>query len=354
MVSMLHFIHFNCTPGGIEVLMPNLIKALSEQKISVFIIRPCKNKEYSVYKDQDVEITFGSNSNFVTFLKLFYYGLKHKHEIFHVYNLGPLFLIALQLAGVKKIVYSIRGTIYWKTKLQKNIRKPLWYLALIRNCIFIANSGYSRDCFINAVGYKGNVEIVYNPIASPKFRVKDDRYVQHSKFQVIYSGRLAKGKNLFLWLDCAKAINNDFLKAIFRLHGNGPLKNELIEYSKVIGLSDKVIEFAGHRTDIEVAYQQADLLLFLSEYESFGNVVVESILCGTPVLASNIPSMKEIFENFPDFIIDDMDNPFPIIVSRISNIEQLKILALRAREEFKDRFSSEQHVNKLRGIYQSF
>jgi glycosyltransferase involved in cell wall biosynthesis len=334
--------------------MPHLIKALSEQIISVFILRPCKNLENSVYRNQDFAITYGSVSNFVTFLKLFRYGLKHRNDIFHVYNLGPLFLIALQLAGVKKIVYSIRGTIYWKTKLQKNIRKPLWKLALIRNCIFIANSGYSRDCFMNAVGYKEDIEIVYNPIASPKFNVKNERHEKNNKLQIIYSGRLVKGKNLFLWLDCAKAINNDFPKTVFKLQGNGPLKNELIEYSKVIGLSDKVLEFAGHCTDIEVAYQQADLLLFLSEYESFGNVVVESILCGTPVLASNISSMKEIFKNFPDFIIDDMDDPIPVIGSRISNIEQLKILALRAREEFKDRFSLEQHVEKLRRIYQSF
>ena len=44
-------------------------------------------------------------------------------------------------------------------------------------------------------------------------------------------------------------------------------------------------------------------MMFLSEYELFGNAVVESILCGTPVIASDIPSLREIFRNYPQFLV---------------------------------------------------
>lgn len=350
---MVHFVHFNCTPGGIEVLIPDLINSLNNHKISAFVIRPCKSLNKSVYNGLGVNVTYGSKSTMSAFFRLVNYGFKHKKDIFHVYNLGPLFLIALHLAGVKNIVYSIHGTKYWKTSFQKLTYKLLWSVALKRNIIFLANSQYSRECFISATGWEGSIDVVYNPVATERFRVDENQRVSRNSLQIVYCGRLAKGKNLFVWLDCAKEILKQLPNTHFKIHGDGPLREELMAYSQKIGLPEKNLEFAGHKTDIEVAYQQADLLLFLSEYESFGNVVVESVLCGTPVIASNIPSMKEIFENYPDFLIDNMANPIPEVVHKIESIPHFKKLTYKAANEFRNRFSLDNHVEKLRDVYRN-
>ena len=55
----------------------------------------------------------------------------------------------------------------------------------------------------------------------------------------------------------------------FFLYGDGPLKDELSEYCRSLG-ADGYVTFKGFLADIPEAYHQADLMMFLSEYESLG------------------------------------------------------------------------------------
>lgn len=65
-----------------------------------------------------------------------------------------------------------------------------------------------------------------------------------------------------------------------------------------LGLGDKVV-FTGYVEDDEVPalYSGADLLAFVSLYEGFGIAALESISCGTPVLASNNSALPEVVKN---------------------------------------------------------
>ena len=118
--------------------------------------------------------------------------------------------------------------------------------------------------------------------------------------------------------------------------------------------ADEFITFRGHVENIPDAYHQADLLLFLSEYESFGNVVVESILCGTPVIASDIPSMREIFNQYPQFLVSLDKNLEESIIGKIKAADQLSKLLPEVSAEFRKRFSTEHHLKGLSRIYNSF
>ena len=130
--------HYSVTPGGIEVLLPEIINKLNDWQVKVFVIRPPKEDGLSVYKDVPVEIRYGSNSNLVALVKLFWLAVKNKKAIYHLFNAGPFFLFVLRLARVKKIVYSIHGTIYWWSSFQKLFRKLFWYLANSKKIILFA------------------------------------------------------------------------------------------------------------------------------------------------------------------------------------------------------------------------
>jgi glycosyltransferase involved in cell wall biosynthesis len=118
--------------------------------------------------------------------------------------------------------------------------------------------------------------------------------------------------------------------------------------------ADHYISLQGHQRDIENAYRKADAVLFLSEYESFGNVVVECILCGTPVIALPIPVMKEIFRDFPQFVLNDHENLKEQVLFKLLQLAELKKLAKCARESFQKRFSVEQHIQSLQNIYSEY
>lgn len=169
---------------------------------------------------------------------------------------------------------------------------------------------------------------------------------------IIYTGRLADGKNLFRWIEMAVAIHSYRSDAFFFLFGDGPLRKELEEYCSSLG-AEGYIRFMGFVSDLSEAYGRADLMMFLSEAESFGNAVVESILSGVPVIASAIPSVREIFRDFPQFLVSAGGGMEQEIIDRIKGINELKAVVPLACRQFSERFSLEQHVKGLCSLYEN-
>lgn len=347
-----HLIHLSSRPGGIEVLMPLLIHEMPDWNFQSFVIRKHASDEPNVYDLIITSVEYGSNKNFRVGPKIFLYALKNRKNIFQVFNIGPFFLLAFRLAGVKNLIYSIHGTIYWNTKRQRILRKLFWRLALSKNYIITSNSEYSKQVFLDKINSKCQIQVLYNPINYKRFSPAE-LTEENRNLKIIYVGRLSKGKNLESWIDIAYKIHNSLPDTQFEIYGSGPSYESLL--SKVVLLNaENYVQLKGFRDDVEDVYRQADLLLFLSKYESFGNVVVECILCGTPVLAADIPSMKEIFKDFPEFIVRSDADLFQTVYRNLLDIKTLKARTLKARESFKRRFSTEVHTNTLNKLYHSF
>ena len=346
-------VHYSSAPGGIEVLMPEIIRMFPDTEFSVFVLRPHVNGSVNVYENLNLSITYGSVNNFTAAYRLLRHGIKNREAIFHGFNTGPFFLLIIRLAGIRKAVYSIRGTLYYSNFIQKIFRKYVWHMAISDGYRFIANSDYSRDVFLKYIHLKKTgIEVIYNPVYSNRIKFSQAKK-NNQLLKIIYVGRLTEGKNLFRWLDMAASIHEMRNETRFFIYGEGPLKDQLIEYTNKIG-ANGYVAFKGYVSDIAEVYQEADLMMFLSEHEFFGNVVVESILYGTPVIASDIPSMREIFKNYPQFLIpagDQMESEMP---EKVTNINELKKLVPEAATEFMERFSMEQHINGLRQVYGSF
>jgi glycosyltransferase involved in cell wall biosynthesis len=104
--------------------------------------------------------------------------------------------------------------------------------------------------------------------------VKDDQLV------VCCVGRLAAEKNLELLVNAFEAIRAQQPGARLLLVGTGPLRAEL-----EARCPDAI--FAGQRGGLDLAahYASADLFLFPSMTETFGNVTTEALASGLPVLA---------------------------------------------------------------------
>jgi glycosyltransferase involved in cell wall biosynthesis len=80
----------------------------------------------------------------------------------------------------------------------------------------------------------------------------------------------------------------DVANSLLLLAGDGPLKEELQAETARLGISDRV-RFLGfvNQTQLPALYTAADVMVLPSEYDAFGVVVNEAILCGCPVIASN-------------------------------------------------------------------
>lgn len=348
--KIVHLVHYSSRPGGIEVLLPVIISNMKNWLFQGYVIRKSFNNDPNVYDSTNVLVKYGSQNNLLAIVKLFIYSYKNRDDIFQVYNIGPFFLFAMRLAGAKKIIYSIHGTLYWKNWEQKIIRKVFWWLAINRQkFVFTSNTEFSRKVFLDAVDTKLNIIVLYNPINLKDFCFKDEESNSDTIKKIVYVGRLDNGKGLESWVKCANTIHKEIPEIRFEIYGEGilriPLQKEIFSYN-----AEDYIALKGYTKNISEIYKDADLLLFLSEYESFGNVVVESILCGTPVLTTAIPSMREIFRNYPEFLLP-LSEPGKIILEKLKSYSRLKKLSIDAAKEFKNRFSSDLHTQLLENIY---
>ncbi len=164
-----HLVHFYSSPGGIEVLSSRLLTSFRGYNFRVFVIRPGAEGQINVYEGADVPVCYGSRNNLSAMFRLWRYARSHRNEIFHLFNLGPFFLMAVRVAGARRIIYSIHGTRYWKNPWQRVVRKPLWRLAVSKNIIITSNSEYSRTVFLEKVCSGADVKVVYNPMSSSRF-----------------------------------------------------------------------------------------------------------------------------------------------------------------------------------------
>lgn len=348
---MVNLVHFYDRPGGLEVLLPVMISEMKQREFSVFVIRPPSGDIRSVYAGAGQEVVYGSRNNLRALLKLARYSMVRREEIFHVFNLGPLYLLILRLSGIKKIVYSIHGTTYWKNRTEALIMKLLWRMAADRaNCVFTSNSEYSGDLFSRLVMPGIECRLLYNFIDPARFRTEPENSRNGDIRKIVYAGRLAYRKGLHRWMKTAVAIHTLMPGISFEIYGEGKLKDELAKLIEEANAS-VYITIMGHSNAIDDVFRKADLLLFLSERESFGNVVVESIMCGTPVIVSDIPSMREIFRDFPEFVVETGENPANNVIEKLMEADTLRELVSKARAQFAERFSMANHISVLDTIY---
>lgn len=120
------------------------------------------------------------------------------------------------------------------------------------------------------------------------------KQAEEGKFKVLYAGRLVKIKGVHILIEAFKGISS--ADAELTIVGEGYFEREL----KMLAADDHRISFLGKIpwTELNYRYQNSDVTVVPSiYYEILGNVVIESMSCGTPVIASRIGGITELIED---------------------------------------------------------
>jgi glycosyltransferase involved in cell wall biosynthesis len=99
------------------------------------------------------------------------------------------------------------------------------------------------------------------------------------------AGWLIPRKRFDVFLQVASRIHKVRPEAVFVICGGGPLEEELRRKAAELGIADAV-RFEGWVQDLEPFYQAFDVLLFNSDYDTFGLTALEAANHGAIVVAS--------------------------------------------------------------------
>lgn len=337
-------------PGGMESYISHYTNRLYGQRdLFIFSLRPTGN---GLNNRLDDHFSEGADGNWRCYTRFFRYARRHRRDLFHLLNSGPIVLLLLLLAGARNPVYHIHGTKYWKNWKDKIYLKIAWQIAALFRVRFVANSRYSADIF-ERDALPVRPKVVYNGFNLSQFLEK--RWLRANLRNMAYVGRLDHGKNVHLVIRLFEEIAADNPELTLHIAGIGHLEAELKEQARLSPFADRIV-FYGWLDDVASFYQSVDLFVFLSAYESFGNVLPEALLTGLPILTSNIPVFEEIHGGERAFCLGNPDNYDEIrknFLLAISDYPTLAQKAYTAAERLKGLFDMETHLKKIEQTYET-
>jgi len=124
----------------------------------------------------------------------------------------------------------------------------------------------------------------------------------------LFVGNFQIEKGLNYLVSAFKLIQDENVKLL--VIGSGPLEADISQQVESLGLTDK-IKFAGRVSHemIPTYLSAANLLCLPSLREGCPNVVLESLSCGTPVVASDVGAVRDIISK-PEFgVVVQPQNP---------------------------------------------
>ena len=134
---------------------------------------------------------------------------------------------------------------------------------------------------------------------------------------VLFVGTILKRKGVDLLLDAWAAVHEHFPQAKLVLVGMAEYdathenQGELNEYAEAMrrqaATHGASVTFAGLQEDVVKWYQAADLFVLPSRKEGFGNVIIEAMACGLPVIVTPMDGVaNETVENGRNgYIVED-------------------------------------------------
>lgn len=146
-------------------------------------------------------------------------------------------------------------------------------------------------------------KVIYNPVAISSTTNFPEAWTEHPWLtrphsrRLIAVGSLKEQKDYPTLLQAMKQVIDAGEDVSLLVLGTGPLQASLEQQCRSLGLDDHVY-FGGFVADPGPFYRAAQLFVLSSAWEGFGNVIVEAMAAGTPVVSTDCRSgPAEILEH---------------------------------------------------------
>ena len=342
----IYFIIGKMTGGGAERVVAILLKNINREEFTPKLILLNKVGEYlkdipkhvdiidlkkrspldffrllfvlrRIVKDEQPDILFSHlyYNNILTVLSSLLLSIKHKPQIIVCeHNSHRGYLPHARLGWLKTLLIQFT---YRRADKVISVSKGI-YDALVQD--------FKID--------KEKLTIIYNPFDIKQIQklsqndVSLQYFEEHKDYYIIISiGRLERQKNYKFLLESFSLIKDENIRLV--ILGQGSLRDELMKIVQEKGIEKKV-DFIGFQENPFSWIAKADLFVLSSDWEGFGNVIVEAMCCGTPVISTDCPSG-------PNEIITHNQNGFLVPMNDKSALIRA-ILRMKEKPEMRESF----------------
>jgi GalNAc-alpha-(1->4)-GalNAc-alpha-(1->3)-diNAcBac-PP-undecaprenol alpha-1,4-N-acetyl-D-galactosaminyltransferase len=180
-----------------------------------------------------------------------------------------------------------------------------------------------------------NACVIPNPVALPPQATRNFSEQSSDRQIIIGMGRLVPEKGFDLLLQAFSRIASRHAGWYLKIVGEGELREVLQAQAEKLNVANRV-EFMGWLQDPFSLLRTADLFVFSSRFEGFGNALCEAMACGLPVISFDCPAgPAEIIRTGIDGVLvppEDVDALAAAMDRLMSDAQERARLAARAPE----------------------
>ncbi|MCH7396509.1 glycosyltransferase [Belliella sp. DSM 107340] len=230
--------------------------------------------------------------------------------------------------GAKGVIQHLKFKFFWALdRMTAGIPKR-----------YISNSRYIAESHVRTLGVPLSKSIVvYRGRAVPMQVWKAS---QGDVFRFISFGRLLQVKGFGELIEAFGKVNGKYPKSSLVIYGEGNHRSELEKLIEQLGLKDKV-SLPGVISNVTEKLYDADCFVFPSWYEGFSGALVEAMMSGIPIIASDIPMNLEAVKADQSALVypvKDVEVLAAKMMEAIAEPDKMKKLGQSAREEAIQRF----------------
>jgi len=166
-------------------------------------------------------------------------------------------------------------------------------------------------------------------------------------------GRVIDQKGHKYAIEAFPSIREVFPEAELWIAGEGWLEADLRQKCRELGIEDAV-KFLGRRDDVPDLLRQADVFVFPSLYEGLPGALVEAMLAGRAIVASDLPVTRELIDEGVHGRLVPPGNSQALaqaVLELLADNTSLKAMARKAQERARERFDINVVVGQMEQFY---
>lgn len=205
-----------------------------------------------------------------------------------------------------------------------------------------------------------DISVIYNFVNEKEYFRKDLSPIKHqyhikaNEKIIIHISNFRKVKRVEDVIHTFQRINEKVCAKLL-LVGDGPESSTAFDLVKKLDLQNQVL-FLGKQKKVSDLLSISDLMLLMSEQESFGLVLLEAMACEVPCIGTNVGGIPEVIQhNETGFLVDvgDVKSAAEYALSILKDDITLQTFSQNAYQSARKRFHSNKIVKQYTDLYEA-